>query len=419
MFLQTDSAGTVKVDRRIISLSVLATTGAIILAISAAVTPLGLHTVVRLGEVADTPFAYVPDTSPFGRSTQSREKYTMNRVCGLYTSCPGNTDPFDVTRNKTGRGFNAYSLNVTSTNGTVSTDIASNITEVFNSVTGVDRTTISGALDLEYRVFSNYNDDVEEYWFNRTNLLDYGRPRVHGDFKIMQDFILSADIQLVEGLVVATAEKPGIGFRNHTSPPTSEHGYSWTEELLWLEPETACTDLNVTFDYVMPSSYEDGVLADGPVSANLSDRGGFATSPRSLELALAGLDVRSLREIDPGNVRLLESSWHAAYLTNTLVKEVLGQSKSPWNNSFVDRGYSIHEYLGYGRYHKIPVKALDPHHPTLSPGFGLWDDPGKWEPRPFWNPLLPAPLSGVNGYGSEQKNSTKGRWGKRHAIGEF
>src|SRR5204863_7900143 len=40
----------------------------------------------------------------------------------------------------------------------------------------------------------------------------------------------------------------GVGFRNHTVPtnPRMKYGATWTEDLLWIEPVTACVDTNWT-----------------------------------------------------------------------------------------------------------------------------------------------------------------------------
>lgn len=68
--------------------------------------------------------------------------------------------------------------------------------------------------------------------------LDHGRPRTQGRFRYYQQFLLENKTRAIEGLIVSTGETPGIGFRNHTLPPSSTEGYSWTEQILWLEPQT-------------------------------------------------------------------------------------------------------------------------------------------------------------------------------------
>lgn len=65
--------------------------------------------------------------------------------------------------------------------------------------------------------------------------LDHGEVRTRGRFRYAQQMLSQNSTWAVEGLVVSMADTPGIGFRNHTLPPTSEVGYSWTEELLWMK----------------------------------------------------------------------------------------------------------------------------------------------------------------------------------------
>ncbi|KAL8721861.1 MAG: hypothetical protein Q9225_001538 [Loekoesia sp. 1 TL-2023] len=60
--------------------------------------------------------------------------------------------------------------------------------------------------------------------------------------------------QAVEGLVVNTVHsgdtvRGGIGLRNHTVPSGLPYGGRWSEDLLWIEPVTACVDTNLTFHF--------------------------------------------------------------------------------------------------------------------------------------------------------------------------
>lgn len=124
--LGTDAAGVKKVDKRIKTLSLLATLGAIALAFSAAVTPLGLHTTLQLKEPEDTIFTYFPDRSVIGKGTQSRTGYSFNRVCGVYAACPGNNNPWIVKEFSNATWWPVNYRNPT--NATISTSIATNIT---------------------------------------------------------------------------------------------------------------------------------------------------------------------------------------------------------------------------------------------------------------------------------------------------
>jgi hypothetical protein len=80
----------------------------------------------------------------------------------------------------------------------------------------------------------------------------------------------------VEGLLASTSANPELAFRNHTLPPHSAMGHAWKEDLLWLEPETACTNFNITMEYTMPQ-------LDSPFTgAKLTDRGGLFNLPPQL-----------------------------------------------------------------------------------------------------------------------------------------
>jgi hypothetical protein len=72
---------------------------------------------------------------------------------------------------------------------------------------------------------------------------------------------------VVEGLVVDS--KIGrIGFRNHTIPINPGLGVQWIESILWIEPESACVNTNITLEYTISSRYQ----ADHP---KLVDHGSF------------------------------------------------------------------------------------------------------------------------------------------------
>ncbi|KAK4099199.1 hypothetical protein N658DRAFT_508848 [Parathielavia hyrcaniae] len=86
-------------------------------------------------------------------------------------------------------------------------------------------------------------------------------------------FVLNPTLQVVDGLVV-DAKNGGVGFRNHTvAVLVHEYGSSWTEDLLFVDPETQCVDLNFTFDYHL-SQIDTSRLP--PRDVLLTDHGGFS-----------------------------------------------------------------------------------------------------------------------------------------------
>lgn len=87
-------------------MTILSTFAGVLLAVAAAITPLGLHSAIRSTEVADIPFAYVKDASAVGQATQSHQTYVANRLCGAsyYADCPGNSNGYHPFSNSTGFG---------------------------------------------------------------------------------------------------------------------------------------------------------------------------------------------------------------------------------------------------------------------------------------------------------------------------
>lgn len=138
----------------------LSTLATIAIGISAALTPLGLYDSLELRESANTTFVYVRDNSPIGRATPSRQGYSFDRVCGYYTSCPGNDDGFRFIKHEYADGTSDTEIipKMGVHNRTVHTSIASNITEAFESATSDSNATIAGVFDIQYRFFSNYNE---------------------------------------------------------------------------------------------------------------------------------------------------------------------------------------------------------------------------------------------------------------------
>lgn len=268
---------------------------AMVLGIAAAITTLGLHSTLRQQQTDGVSFSYVRDDSPVGQATQQRGDYTLNRVCGdtIIESCPGNDDGYDVVFNETGM----YSIARPGANDWITTNVAANITNAFSSATEGEMSTVAGIADIQYRSYIDYNNQTRPEQDENTQWLDEGRPRTQGQFRYYQPFILDSKIQAIEGLIVSTAEKPGIGFWNHTLPPSSESGYTWDEMILWLEPETACTNLNITFDFTMPAPYQLG----GVPNARITDRGGLVNLPSDYPI----LDLNNTQD----NPKLLERSW--------------------------------------------------------------------------------------------------------------
>src|SRR5277367_580881 len=86
--LRADSASSRASDLRIRFVYFLGIVSTILLTVAGVITPLGLRGGPRvLSNYRPISAAHVPDTSPFGLATASRDYYTYGRLCG--GACPG------------------------------------------------------------------------------------------------------------------------------------------------------------------------------------------------------------------------------------------------------------------------------------------------------------------------------------------
>ena len=120
---------------------------------------------------------------------------------------------------------------------------------------------VSSVFDIQWR---NYIDIAQE-----GNKDVFVKPA----FRQLDTLILDGGIRPFEGLIV-DMETGGLGFRNHTIPRNYfTYGTRWTEDILFVEPETQCVDLNFTIDFEIPR----GTLApEYAENLRLTDHGGFS-----------------------------------------------------------------------------------------------------------------------------------------------
>ena len=268
--LGTDSASKRRVSKRIIYLSLIATVASILITVASAIAPLGLHNDSYATNPDPVPFSYVHDDSPIGGATASRGDYMIDRGCGWYIdiNCPGANGGYITFSNDSGYfadaapGVQDPYINVS---------VPPNITDAFTSATNTEGNTISSIFDIRYRSYFNYaNKTVPkgEEWINQ------GKPFTQGVPRFFQSLIMDNKIEPIEGLVVDMVNG-GVGFRNHTLPPASPYGTTWSEDLLWLEPDTICVNLNVSLDYTLAGPGDSETGAMGP---RLTDRGGIVNA---------------------------------------------------------------------------------------------------------------------------------------------
>ena len=180
---------------------------------------------------------------------------SFNRFC--YNAgpvpCPFSDTVAIVTANSTGITYDyPYSYDI---------DIPEILLEIYSSGTGND-TTISNYFDIQWRRFLTTSNG------NFVN----GSTYLIGNFRSMSSVVLDNDTQTLEGLIVDSVNG-GIGFRNHTIPPGFQYGVTWSEDILFMEPESVCVDTNLTLDYTLASTVNYTIVVQDLV---LTDRGGFA-----------------------------------------------------------------------------------------------------------------------------------------------
>ena len=252
--------------------------------VAGVITPLGLREEFGAAESTYVPFVYVRDKSSFAYGTPPRSELPYNRMCtnGLYdVPCPF-TDTETIVRQDT-RGYNVtypYGYDI---------HIPPVLRKAYSSGTN-NSTTVANSFDIEWRRFQTQRK--EDYNNGSTYLI--------GSARLMESLVLRGNIQPVEGLLVDSVTG-GIGFRNHTIPVGFEHGVSWSEDHLFIEPETVCVDTNLTIDYQI---VEGGKFSALFANMSLTDRGGFV----NLEREFTRINVSDSQK----NPKLYERAYRAA-----------------------------------------------------------------------------------------------------------
>lgn len=141
--------------------------------------------------------------------------------------------------------------------------IPRNITEIYSAGLLKFEKTVSSVFDIQWRTYKKV--------VQSRSMKDH-QPYLVGDYRHLSQLVLNDAWEAVTGLLVNT-KTGGIGFRNHTAPPPLPYGSAWSEDLLFIEPETKCVDLNITMDFNIPYSDDDRNVAENLV---VTDRGGFA-----------------------------------------------------------------------------------------------------------------------------------------------
>ncbi|KAF2455766.1 hypothetical protein BDY21DRAFT_348618 [Lineolata rhizophorae] len=263
--LFTDSAASSGVSLRVQVVtwgSVLCT---VLLGVAAVVTPLGLYEGISPSdEQTVEQFHYVRDVGPFGQGTPPRGDIPWSRICGGFSPypCPHSNSNMTFFSNDTGDFVHVEYFD---------SRIPDNVTSLFQSGLRAFSRSVSSIFDIQWRSYTFTATDDRESGI----VIDNGTSYPVGSYLQIDSLVLNEGVQLVEGLIVDMRDG-GIGFRNHSAPPASELGSSWSEDILFIEPESVCVDTNLTLDFEIPAGLSQLTSSSQFANLVLTDRGGFS-----------------------------------------------------------------------------------------------------------------------------------------------
>ncbi|KAK4225061.1 hypothetical protein QBC38DRAFT_511321 [Podospora fimiseda] len=322
--LRSESSSRYNVRTSVYLASISYPTITIITAAAGVVTPLGLYDAVMTSQKLETPkFAYAPDHTSFGLATGPRLNHTFTRICGtiLPMTCPGETDVSVIEASGLISGNGSYPFGLKSR-------VSDDVIDIFSSGTKGAHTTVSNSFDIEWRQLTWYRDPRGTDGI----VYDNGTVRSVGRFQQIDSSILRNEYKVVEGLVV-DAKDGGLGFRNHTIPSDLPLGGEWSEDLLFIEPQSACVNTNLTLEFTItteaPSSKNKtvGSMA-GIKDLVLVDRGGFC----ELNHTYPQFDLnRDNAQTDP---QLRTRAYKAAWLSNAYIALIYNITNSAANPNY-------------------------------------------------------------------------------------
>ncbi|RJE25969.1 hypothetical protein PHISCL_01654 [Aspergillus sclerotialis] len=262
VILSADSSATTGVPKRIIVVTRLKTLLAVLIAIAAVVTPMGLYErIIASDSPTPSAFHYVEDGSTFGLGTPPRTDLPFSRFCGAMhlVACPNSFSNVTTFSNATGDYYHVENYD---------TRVPQYVIHAFQSGLSAFNKSVSSVFDIQSRYYS---------WSRKTKSPDPLRPDNGSSyptsgFRPIESIILKDKVTLVEGLIVDMVNG-GIGFRNHSAPPVKGFGSEWSEDILFVVPESECVDTNITIDFTLPTYYSD---TDSITNMVLTDHGGFA-----------------------------------------------------------------------------------------------------------------------------------------------
>ncbi|KAK5094987.1 hypothetical protein LTS08_008383 [Lithohypha guttulata] len=312
LFLRSDSASSNAVARNIAVVTWIRPLTLLIAAIAAIVTPLGLHDGIYLAtNVQEVTFVHAADRGPFGSGTPARNaEFGFSRRCSELL-CPGEPELGNITQAGTYNG-----RNVTTVGRITSPEIPQSLVDLFES--GVDHgTSVSSFFDVQYRQWK----ETKNFWVVENSSF------LTGDFKMLGSSILNNKYELSEGVILDMING-SIGFRNHSVPTKLVYGAEWAEDILFLEPEAACVNTNLTVYYTLTNT---GVIEN---EQGLVDHGGFVNINRTDPYPVTSSTTGEYPFLDSQNLPMLYNrAYYAAWLTNVFSMQFLNVTEPRTNRS--------------------------------------------------------------------------------------
>ncbi|KAH7400636.1 hypothetical protein DE146DRAFT_781147 [Phaeosphaeria sp. MPI-PUGE-AT-0046c] len=308
--LQSDSAGSQHVALCVSVATYIGVFVAALVAIAAVITPLGLYDAISAGNRDTVAFTYARDPSPLGYGTPPRSDLGFSRTCEgrSLVLCPGTNFTLvpgatPYTQMYVPDGYN--------------TSIPLDYQGIWSSGLSALSPTVSSIFDIQYRSPEILQQDASGKVTNYAGVqINNGSAYLAGGYRNLYTVLLRNSTEAYEGLVVDTVNG-GVGFRNHTIPPTSTYGSTWTEDILFVQPETRCVDTNLTIDYTLTQNNISGVVGVGD-RVWLTDKGGFS----SLEPNYNWHNIRNRQD----DAQLYERAYTAAWLNNLLSMMYLNET---------------------------------------------------------------------------------------------
>ncbi|KAJ4539556.1 hypothetical protein HRR80_007249 [Exophiala dermatitidis] len=287
-----------------------------VVAVAAVVTPLGLYDdIAPSKEPQPVPFVYMADAGPMGYGTPPRSDLGFTRICGatLPVQCPGTTVAITYSGNDTYMEANI-------TNDDYDMRIPRELAELYQSGLAQQPQSVSSFFDIQSR---QYSFQTQQGALGTPGATSGGDKYIVDAFRYLMNMVLNDAIEPIEGLVVDTVTG-GVGFRNHTvpAPGGATLGAEWTEDLLWIEPETACVDTNVSVEFSITSN---GLYSNELANISLVDNGGFA----NLVPKYPRVNVTN-SQVDPD---LQGRAYKAAWMVNAYTMMVMNLTR-PNPNAF-------------------------------------------------------------------------------------